>query len=182
MKKLLKLFMILGFIVGTTPVVYATTILYDLTDLGGGVWEYDYSVTNDTLTSNIEEFTIFFEYGLYENLSVTSLLADWDEIAIDPALILGVPDDGFYDALAILPAGIAPGTTVSGFSVSFDWLGSDTPWGASQSFDVVDPITFASLDSGGTAPIPEPGTIVLVGTGLAGLAGIGKRLNRKRTF
>src|SRR5207245_2712986 len=116
----------LFFILGLVPVMptsgYATTILFDVGNLGGNRYEYTYRVTNDTLASAIEEFTIFFAFGLYDHLSVTTPVAGWDEITIDPALIFGAPIEGFYDALA-LGGGIPPGVAVGGFSVSFDWLG-----------------------------------------------------------
>lgn len=157
----------------------ATTINYELNSLGGSSWEYAYSVHNDTLSQDIEEFTIFFDYGLYSNLSVTGAPIDWDPIVVEPQEILGFPESGFYDALA-LSFGIAPGETLGGFSVSFDWLGAGTP--GSQYFEIVDPWDFTALDSGMTsaavaaAPVPEPGTILLVGAGLVGLLGLRKKL------
>jgi hypothetical protein len=142
-------------------------------DLGGGSFEYEYSVTNDTLAVDIEEFTIFFEVGLYENLSATSTPADWDPLVIQPDT--AIPDDGFYDALALV-SGISPSDTLGGFGVSFDWLGSGTP--GAQFFEVVDPITFAALDSGTTTPVPEPATLLLLGSGLVSLACFRKRVKR----
>jgi hypothetical protein len=155
--------------------VSATTIFFGVENLGGNTWEYAYTIENDTLGFNIEEFTIYFEHGLYDNLLVTTPMADWDELAVNPDVILGSPEDGFFDALA-LGSGIAPGQTLSGFSVSFDWLGAGSP--GTQTFEVVDPDTFVSVDSGDTAPIPEPATSLLLGAGLAGLVGsrIKKRL------
>ena len=173
MKRILLFTIMLGILVTMVTGVYATTILYDLSisNIGGNRWEYTYSVTNDSMSSAIEEFTIYFNLGLYDNLTVSNTPADWNAIAInpDPAIIA----DGFYDALA-LAAGIAPGATVSDFSVSFDWLVAGIP--GSQFFEVVDPSTFDVLDSGNTAPVPEPGTLLLLGSGLIALIGMGKRL------
>lgn len=158
----------------------ATTINYELNDLGGSNWEYTYSVHNDTLSQDIEEFTIFFDYGLYSNLSVTGAPIDWDPIVVEPQEILSFPESGFYDALA-LSFGVAPAESLGGFSVSFNWLGADAP--GAQYFEIVDPVDFTPIDSGMTsaAPastVPEPGTILLVGTGLAGLVGLRKRFKK----
>ena len=160
---------------------HATSISYDVQSLGGAVWEYTYTVANDTLASDIEEFTIWFDLGLYENLVATATPADWDPLVIQPDP--GIPDDGFYDALALV-AGIAPGDSLGGFSVSFDYLGGGTP--GAQLFEVIDPATFDLLDEGTTAraaagpgpggpAIPEPATGLLLGMGLAGLL-VGRQL------
>jgi hypothetical protein len=174
MKRNFLLAIMIGFIVTMANGVRATTILYDLSNLGGTTWEYTYTVTNDSMSSAIEEFTIYFNLGSYDNLAATSSLASWDQLAINPDPSL--PADGFYDALT-LATGIAPGATESGFSVSFDWLVAGIP--GSQLFDVFDPITFDVVDSGNTAVIPEPGTFLLLGSGIIGLIGIRKRLRMK---
>lgn len=153
---------------------YATTIIYGVTNITGNTWEYTYNVANDTLGIDIEEFTIFFDAALYENLSVTSAPTDWDPLAIqpDPAL----PDDGFYDALALV-VGIAPGDSLGGFGVQFDFLGTGAP--GSQFFEVIDPFTFATLDSGFTQAIPLPAAIWLFGSGMLGIFSLGTARYRK---
>jgi PEP-CTERM putative exosortase interaction domain len=155
-------------------------INYDVNNLGGNTWEYTYTVQNDSLAVDIEEFTIWFDLGLYENLTPTSTLIDWDEITIQPDI--GLPDDGYYDALALV-SGIAPGSSETGFSVSFDWLGTGTP--GSQFFEIVDTFTFSALDSGDTTlvssdPVPEPSTVMLMGIGLIGLTVISLRFKKQK--
>lgn len=151
--------------------INATSITYDLVNIGGNTWEYTYNISNDTLLGGIEEFTVFFDYTLYVNLSITTIPADWDPIAIQPDP--GLPDDGFYDALALV-TGIAPGGSLGGFGVQFDYLGVGTP--GDQSFDIIDSNTFATLDSGTTqlAAVPIPAAIWLFGTGLISLLGVSR--------
>lgn len=143
----------------------ATSIHYDVENVSANTWRYHYFVENDSLSSPIHEFTIFFDLGLYSALQVFSNPSDWDSLVAqpDPAL----PDDGFFDALA-LGGGIATGSGQGGFSVQFEWLGGALP--AAQFFTVVDPVTFETLDSGlteaRTSVVPEPGTLWLLGTAL----------------
>jgi len=140
----------------------ATTVSYTVNNLGGTNWEYNYSVSNDTLTTDIEEFTVFFDVALYQNLALVAAPSGWDPLVIQPDLSL--PDDGFYDALA-LSGGITPTNSLGGFRLSFDYLGTGTP--GSQAFDIVDPVTFAMLDSGFTqaaaVPVPAAGDLFLGG-------------------
>ena len=134
-------------------------IWYSTEDLGGGRWQFNYEVTNFSLTSGIEEFTIWLDYGLYENLAVETpeTPPGWDQIVWQPEPVLG--DNGAYDAKA-LGAGIEVGQTVGGFAVSFDWLGEGEPgW---QCYEIIDPDTFETIDWG---CIPEPGTLLLLGLG-----------------
>lgn len=149
------------FLTATGSGVPKTEIRYQTSDLGSGQWQYTYEVTNISLTEPIEEFTIWFDYGLYKNLAIQTPdppAGNWSEIVLQPEPIL--KDDGYYDALT-LDVGIGVGQTVSGFSVSFDWLGASEP--GRQFYEIIDPITFETLDSGYT--VPEPATILLFGLG-----------------
>lgn len=171
-RELLSFFVVLLFL--CLP-IYATTITYEATNISGSQWECTYSVTNDTLGADIEEFTIYFDLGLYDNLVATDTPYDWDPLVINPDP--NIPDDGYYDALA-WSVGIAPGETLSGFTVMFDYLGPDAP--GSQYFEVVDAWTWEVLDSGDTVhaaaePVPEPATFFLIGTGLLGIIGIRRK-------
>jgi len=157
------------FVLTGTP-VSATTINYGVNNIAGNTWEYTYAVSNDTLSVAIEEFTIFFDVGLYENLVAPSAPVDWDPLVIQPDP--GLPDNGFYDALELTAVGIAPGNSVAGFSVQFDFLGAGTP--GDQSFDIVNPITFGVIDSGVTrvSAVPLPAALWLFGSGILSLLGV----------
>jgi hypothetical protein len=140
-----------------------TQIRYDIADLGLGRWQYTYEVKNISLPEPISEFTIWFGIGSYDNLAIATLdppANNWDEIVWQPEPFLG--DDGGYDALA-KGLNINVGESVTGFSVSFDWMGVGTP--SSQFYEIVVPNTspMQVIDSGWT--VPEPGTVVLLGFG-----------------
>ena len=137
-----------------------TEIRYQTSELGSGRWQYNYDVTNISLTVPIEEFTIWFDFGLYKNLAVETPAtpAGWNQIVLQPEPVL--QDDGAYDAKA-LGLGIGIGQTVSGFAVRFDWLSAGVP--GPQFYEIINPLTYQTIDSGWT--IPEPATILLFGLG-----------------
>ena len=141
-----------------------TQIIYSTTDLGLDRWQYTYDVMNISLAEEIEEFTIWFDYGLYDNLAVTTPnppSGDWDEIIWQPEPVIG--DDGGYDALANASnLAIGIGENVYGFAVSFDWLGIGEP--GSQYYEIIDPVTFGTIESGYT--VPEPATCLLLLSGV----------------
>jgi hypothetical protein len=122
----------------------AAVITYEVTSLGGNDWRYDYTVENDG-SASIEQFTVYFDFGLFSNLAVAASPMDWDSIVVDPDV--NIPADGFFDSVALV-SGLAPGASLSGFSVTFTFLGSGAP--GSQPFDIVDPANFEVLSSGRT--------------------------------
>ncbi|MFH1673379.1 MAG: PEP-CTERM sorting domain-containing protein [Pseudomonadota bacterium] len=154
---------------------HAIQILYEATNLadttpGEDLWQYEYAVSDYSFDVDYG-LTIYFDYSLYSNLvdPPPYVNDDWDPIVWQPDN--GIPDDGAYDALA-LESGAS---LADPFAVSFVWLGSGVP--GSQFFEVYDPY-FNTIESGDTAPVPEPATILLVGSGLLGLAGLGKRVKK----
>ena len=139
----------------------ATLINQTLEDQGGGIWLSNFEIINDTLSVDIEEISLWFDYTLYLNISIVSVPTDWDSIVLQPDLI--IPDDGLVDILALSDL-LMPLDTLSGLSVMFEWLGSTTRPDAIQ-FEIIDTATFEVLDSGNTTlgitAVPEPSTIVL---------------------
>src|SRR3954470_24304533 len=79
----------------------ASVIQYSVSRVAGDEWRYEYAVTNtnDSPDTALQEFTIFFDVGLYADLHSASAPADWDPFigVIDPNL----PDAGFVDFLAL---------------------------------------------------------------------------------
>jgi hypothetical protein len=147
--------------------VRANPIFYEVQHLAGNSWEYSYTVDNQSAEA-IEEFFIYFDLGTYENLVITGSPTDWDSDAIQPDPQL--PDDGFADWWSFVSP-INPAEELGGFSVSFDFLAAGTP--GSQFFEIIDPNNFDVISDGftqtRTSAAPEPGTLVLLGLGLAGL-------------
>ncbi len=151
-------------------------VTYTATDISGSTWQYDYTVSNTVLSSNLTEFTTFFTLGQYSNLVTETSPGNWSPIAAQPDPSL--PADGFYDALA-LDTGLAAGGSQGGFAVQFTYLGSGTP--GSQLFNFVDSSSFTTLYAGqttlasggsgsGTTSVPEidPASLVSAMTLLLG--------------
>lgn len=169
---LLRLFLLLPLSIHAS----ATVITTELIHTGGSSWQAEYSLLNDSLATPVNEFTVFFDLGLYENLSVVATPVDWDPFVAQPDA--NIPDDGFYDAYS-LGTGIASGDSLGGFTVSFDWLGLDDP--GTQYFEILDPNTFDVLDSGQTLPsvlVDEPSSTLLLTLGVVTLLGRRMRVRR----
>jgi hypothetical protein len=149
---------------------YATSISYDLTKLAGNTWQYDFTVANNSLGVPIGEFTLFFDYHTFSNLTdVSEPLEYAGPAVVQPVLpinpLFPIAQDGFFDYLAA-DAGLAPHGTLGGFIVDVSFTGPGTPGG--PQFQVVD-ANFNTIDSGSTTPsqsVPEPTTLGLLAIGL----------------
>lgn len=156
--------------------VNAASITYEATDLtdnviGEDLWRYTYTVS-DHIFDVDNGFSIFFDYIDYANLEdpAPAVNSDWDILVLQPDSFL--PDDGIYDALALLNAP----SLLDAFTLDFVWLGAGTP--GSQPFEVYDD-SFNIISSGNTisnvSNVPEPATIFLFSVGLLSFWGNKKR-------
>lgn len=156
------------------------TIDYTLSSLGGSSYRYDYLVTNDGSLGpvvNVKLFDIAFDPALYDELSLSistpaSFNTDWYQ-----QILASAPGSSALYDVSAFGSGISG--SLGGFAVTFNWLGT-TAGPGTQAFTIYDVDTFDLLEEGmtrpeGIQPVPEPGTIVLLGAGLVGLAVIKRR-------
>ena len=72
---------------------------YVETDLGTGMWQYDYTLTNasDPLTdAGYDLYEVFFEYDFGASFSVLSLPTDWDSKNISLFLKMNIMLNNLY--------------------------------------------------------------------------------------
>jgi len=143
---------------------HAIKVQYDLIPLGGEQYRYVYTVTNDGSLGDgvsVSLFDLVFDSASYQESSLAivtpaPLNSEWDEFLLSSIF----DEPAAYSAFSST-IGIAPGETVSGFAVEFEWIGGAALPGK-QTFQVFDPNTFELLEEGTTSFIDDPTVVTLV--------------------
>lgn len=158
----------------TVAVEYNTAISYIATDLddvteGEDLWQYTYTVTGNGFAQGTG-FTVEFENSLFV-LSATQPTApnsNWEVSTYESPYYL--PGEiSVYDAYAM----VDNASLANQFNLTFVWTGGVEGPGA-QFFNVYDQ-NFQVMQNGMTAPVPVPGTVMLLGSALAALSAVGRR-------
>lgn len=167
----------------------ATSVLVD-EENALNIWRYDYTVVND-LGFDIEGLQIFFadddsdydaldasyeDVGLYSPADGSACApecpagpAGWDLVVYQPVAELDL--SAILDGLADSGFAIANNTSVSAFSIAFNWAGVGSP--GAQYFEVYDPLNFDVLESGWTSaatvvPLPPAFWLMISALGVLG--------------
>jgi hypothetical protein len=173
----------IGFLLFGQAALATVSIQYTVLPVGGNVYRYVYSITNSGGSPAVRLFDILFDTSLYQESSLQIVTAAPLNSQWTQQILHSVPPaiPSAYDSFTI-GGGIPAGTTVTGFSVQFVWLGTGGP--AAQPFQIFDPTTFDLLQTGtttyGVFSVPASSTLSLALLALA-LAGATACQARMRT-
>lgn len=160
------------------PAAQATRILYTETDLGSGLWRYDFTVQNTSSIGDSHPYLwkVDLDFQNYAYVTLLNNPTNWSVGTFDGYLpdttdyVELYSDNPLYD--------VNPGSLLTGLSFTADFRLGVIDYVAWFS-DHGTPIPDESIFFEGTAsPVPEPATFWLLGFGLIGLAGVCRKTGR----
>jgi len=143
---------------------------------GSGTWQYNYTIDGVSSGEALDHFEIVYSSFLYAALSLDTGLSQWDVILSDTFDGSGY-QDGLLSATTQSPPGLTFGNRLE-FTVSFysDFIPVSSLEGLLTEGDQAFSFTTGPYQDQPGEPVPEPGTLLLLGAGLACLAGCRKYL------
>jgi hypothetical protein len=147
--------------------------------VGGNLWKYEYEIHNAGLQPYVSWMTIFFDddnvdHADYAPVPGAATPANWGVTIVEPTIPIPGFDNPWQARYVIsdLAGIINAGETLGGFSLTFTWNEDYLP--GAQNYQIGDGIS----EVGETLVVPEPATLILLGSGLAGLVIFGRRRTR----
>lgn len=157
-----------------SPPASALQIDVTASQISGNLWSYEYKLS-DRVFSVDQGFTLWFDKTLFENLQVSGPNSSyWDPLVFQPDNPTG--EDGMVDSLALQEIDLGSNPELGIFRVDFGWLGSGTPIGLRQEYEIYScnsgdcsPSGWNSITTGytnviqGSVPVPAPLALLAAG-------------------
>jgi len=153
-------------------------ILYSETDLGSGSWQYDLLFQNTSASDDthpyLQKVALDFEYA---NVTMLNMPANWTSYTYTGTAPIGVPVATDYLEMYsdMKSADVAAGSYLGGFRFTTDYRAGTIAYVATFSNHAELGENFADV-AGSATPTPIPAAFWLLGSGLAGLAGLRRRI------
>ncbi len=151
----------------------SANVLYSQTDLGGGLWQYDFSVENTSSAGDSHPYLwkVSLDFEEYAYVSLLNGPAAWSVGTFTGSL----PDTTDYVEMYSDAPGfdVLPGAVLAGLSFTADYPLGEIIYEAWFS-DHGTPEVWTTI-SGTASAVPVPAAVWLLGSGLAGLVGIRRK-------
>jgi hypothetical protein len=141
--------------------------LYNETNLGGGLWQYDYTLHNTSDPVADAGSEIYYLFFTFDSSSIFINLTNpigWDSIdGID-----------FHETFSLNPGAdpvgtdIAPGSFLGGFSFQISYQIGSLPFELffANPSDPNNPVQYSGVSASLVSPVPETSTLFMLGIGL----------------
>ena len=156
-----------------SDIEYSGTIPWvSISGTGNGTFDY-YSFTVESLSRVILDI----DYGYGGSGSVDTELGLW---TADGSLITSNDDRSYSNLDAYIFTTLTTGTYIVGVAEYNSWAGYGGWSHSSNRLDWGDTYTLqvSVQNPGQTAPVPEPATLLLLGAGLSGIAGLRRKFKK----
>ncbi len=150
------------------------------TDLGSGLFQYEYTLYHlgdPVADAGYDAYDLFLSFSPLASIVSSATPTGWDVIA----------GPGFLDSFSVLPGlaplgtDIGPGQSLGNFTFVFDAQVGSLPFQVvfANPVDPFNPVTYDGVSAPAVAPVPEPTSLLLLGTGLGSLI-VARRRKRRR--
>jgi hypothetical protein len=154
----------------------SANVSYNETDLGSGLWQYDFTIENTSLLSDTHPYLwdLTLDFEEYANVTILNQPLNWTIGSYTSSFDLNDTDylEMYSDATAydVIPGDLVSLSFIADYQLGgIDFKAIFSDHGTQENWETV---------SGTASPVPIPAAVLLFGSGLIGLMGIRHKMGR----